>query len=56
MTNEIKEILDKLEYVSNEIKAHIQDGNIKAKEIPTSLGKELRLNNYSAKNIIRLHN
>lgn len=49
MTNEIREILDKLEYVSNEIKAQIQDGNIKAKEIPSSLGKELRLNSYSAK-------
>ena len=49
MNDEIKEILDELKYISNDIKVHIQDENIKAKEIPSSMVKELRLNSYSAK-------
>ena len=48
MSEEIKEILGYLKYVSNDIKVHIKDENIIAKEIPSSMIKELSLNSYSA--------
>lgn len=49
MNNEIKEILNNLKYVSNDIKVHIKDGYIIREEIPSSIPKELRLDSYSAK-------
>lgn len=49
MNNEIKEILDNIEYVADIHKVHIKDDYKVAEEIPSSLAKELRLNSYSAK-------
>ena len=49
MNNEIKEILDNLKYVSNQIEIYTHDGNIKSKDIPSSLSKEVRIYSYGAK-------
>ena len=52
MNNEIKEILNNIEYVADIFKVHIKDGYKVAEEIPSNMAKELRLNNYSAKKLL----